>query len=125
MPFGDSTSEAPPYSTAPAEVLRLPGGVEEQDVVAVEEPLEIRINGEPVAVTMRTPGHDEELALGFAFGEGLDPLDASLAPAVCRRQGSSRTTGGSCARGRTWAATTRSTRWSAGPSARASCRSSA
>ena len=42
-----------------------------EDVVAVEEPLEIRVDGEPLAVTMRTPGHDEELALGFLFGEGL------------------------------------------------------
>ncbi len=41
------------------------------DVVAIEEPLEIRVNGRPLAVTMRTPGHDEELALGFLFGEGL------------------------------------------------------
>jgi FdhD protein len=41
------------------------------DHVAIEEPLEIRVNGEPVAVTMRTPGHDEELALGFLHGEGL------------------------------------------------------
>jgi FdhD protein len=42
-----------------------------EDVVAVEEPLEIRIDGRPLAVTMRTPGHDEELALGFLHGEGL------------------------------------------------------
>jgi FdhD protein len=41
------------------------------DVVAVEEPLEIRIDGRSLAVTMRTPGHDEELALGFLYGEGL------------------------------------------------------
>jgi FdhD protein len=41
------------------------------DRVAVEEPLEIRVGGEPLAVTMRTPGHDEELALGFLLGEGL------------------------------------------------------
>src|SRR5690242_20101441 len=41
------------------------------DQVALEEPLEIRVDGEPVAVTMRTPGHDEELALGFLYGEGL------------------------------------------------------
>jgi FdhD protein len=47
-------------------------------VVAVEEPLEIRIGGRPVAVTMRTPGHDEELALGFALSEGLHPVDARL-----------------------------------------------
>jgi FdhD protein len=41
------------------------------DLLAVEEPLEIRVDGEPLAVTMRTPGHDEELALGFLHGEGL------------------------------------------------------
>jgi FdhD protein len=41
------------------------------DQVAVEEPLEIRIDDRPLAVTMRTPGADEELALGFLFGEGL------------------------------------------------------
>jgi FdhD protein len=69
---------APPYSTAPTDVTRLPGGTREPDVVAVEEPLEIRINGEPVAVTMRTPGHDEELALGFCLSEGLAPESAAL-----------------------------------------------
>ena len=42
-----------------------------EDFVAVEEPLEIRVGGRPLAVTMRTPGHDEELALGFLHGEGL------------------------------------------------------
>jgi FdhD protein len=42
-----------------------------EDTVAVEEPLEIRVDDDPLAVTMRTPGHDEELALGFLFGEGL------------------------------------------------------
>src|SRR4051794_9819697 len=41
------------------------------DEVAVEEPLEIRVAGEAVAVTMRTPGHDDELAIGFLPGEGL------------------------------------------------------
>jgi FdhD protein len=41
------------------------------DHVAVEEPLEIRVDGRPLAVTMRTPGHDAELALGFLLGEGL------------------------------------------------------
>jgi FdhD protein len=69
--------KAPPYSTAKVDVVRVPGG-ETQDVVAVEEPLEIRINGSPVAVTMRTPGHDEELALGFALSEGLRPEGARL-----------------------------------------------
>jgi FdhD protein len=71
-------SEAPPYTAAAVDVLRLPHGRTEHDAVAVEEPLEIRIGGEPVAVTMRTPGHDEELALGFCFTEGLAPRDASL-----------------------------------------------
>src|SRR5256714_6100524 len=69
---------APPYSAARVEVARLPGGARGLDAVAVEEPLEIRIGGEPVAVTMRTPGHDEELALGFCLSEGLAPEDASL-----------------------------------------------
>jgi FdhD protein len=41
------------------------------DQVAIEEPLEIRVDGTAVAVTMRTPGDDEELALGFLHGEGL------------------------------------------------------
>jgi FdhD protein len=69
--------KAPPHSTARVDVVRVPEG-ETQDVVAVEEPLEIRINGVPVAVTMRTPGHDEELALGFALSEGLRPERARL-----------------------------------------------
>jgi FdhD protein len=71
-------SEAPPYSAADVDVVRLPGGETERDAVAVEEPLEIRIGGQPVAVTMRTPGHDEELALGFCLTEGLAPRSASL-----------------------------------------------
>jgi FdhD protein len=70
--------ERPPYSAADVDVVRHPGRVTERDVVAVEEPLEIRIGGAPVSVTMRTPGHDEELALGFALGEGLRPVDAAL-----------------------------------------------
>ena len=70
--------EAPPYSAAAVDVVRLPDGKTERDRVAVEEPLEIRIAGTPVAVTMRTPGHDEELALGFCLSEGLRPRGASL-----------------------------------------------
>jgi FdhD protein len=59
-------------------VLRQPGGLEEDDRLAVEEPLELRIGGRSVAVTMRTPGHDEELALGFCLSEGLRPTGARL-----------------------------------------------
>jgi FdhD protein len=70
--------EAPPYSAAAVDVVRLPGGRSERDQVAVEEPLEIRIGGKPVAVTMRTPGHDEELALGFCLSEGLRPHAARM-----------------------------------------------
>jgi FdhD protein len=70
--------EAPPYSAAAVDVVRLPGGTHENDRVAVEEPLEIRIGGRPVAVTMRTPGHDEELALGFCLSEGLQPVRARI-----------------------------------------------
>src|SRR5436309_5377897 len=70
--------EAPPYSAAAVDVVRLPDGRSERDAVAVEEPLEIRIGGRPIAVTMRTPGHDEELALGFCLSEGLQPAGARL-----------------------------------------------
>jgi FdhD protein len=74
--------EAPPHAVTPGSVARVqltrvPGG-ESADVVAVEEPLEIRVGGAAVAVTMRTPGHDEELALGFLVAEGLSPLRASV-----------------------------------------------
>ena len=42
-----------------------------EDYLSAEEPLEIRIGEEPLSVTMRTPGHDVELAAGFLFTEGL------------------------------------------------------
>jgi FdhD protein len=70
--------EAPPYSTRGVRAVRIPGHAVEDDLVAVEEPLEISIGGEPVAVTMRTPGHDEELALGFCLTEGLEPVAARV-----------------------------------------------
>lgn len=41
------------------------------DMLAVEEPLEIRVGGSPLAVTMRTPGHDVELAAGFLVSEAV------------------------------------------------------
>jgi FdhD protein len=52
----------------------------EEDYVAVEEPLEIRVDGTPLAVTMRTPGHDEELAVGFLYTEGLIDGPRSAGP---------------------------------------------
>ena len=50
-----------------------PGGTATavSDDVAVEEPLEIRVAGDPLAITMRTPGSDRELALGFLYAEGV------------------------------------------------------
>ncbi len=59
-----------------------------EDEVVVEEPLEIRISGDTLAITMRTPGHDRELVLGFLFAEGVirGPGDVS-AMAPCGRTG--------------------------------------
>jgi FdhD protein len=61
-------------TTARRRVLRVPvcGDAEHRaDLLAVEEPLEIRVDGEPLTVTMRTPGDDIDLAAGFLFTEGL------------------------------------------------------
>ena len=51
--------------------VRRRGRTLDQDLVVVEEPLEIRLDGKPLVVTMRTPGHDEELAAGFLYAEGV------------------------------------------------------
>jgi FdhD protein len=72
------THAGPAFESARVDIVRVPGGVREADRVAVEEPLEIRVNGGAVAVTMRTPGHDEELALGFCLSEGIRAVSAAL-----------------------------------------------
>ena len=60
--------------TTPVRLLRFADGVragERDDVLAAEEPLEIRVEGRSIAVVMRTPGHDRELAAGFLLTEGV------------------------------------------------------
>ena len=61
--------------------LRLGGAEAEQrsDPVVVEEPLEIRLDDEPIAVTLRTPGDDLELAAGFLFSENVVADPAAIA----------------------------------------------
>lgn len=57
-----------------------------RDDVVIEEPLELRVSGETFAVTMRTPGHDRELALGLLFSEGIiDGTSDVLTLAHCGR----------------------------------------
>ncbi|MEV5540666.1 formate dehydrogenase accessory sulfurtransferase FdhD [Saccharopolyspora shandongensis] len=54
-------------------VLRIRDGVRSQrpDTLTAEEPMEIRVGGRPLTVTMRTPGHDFDLAVGFLVSEGV------------------------------------------------------
>lgn len=80
--------------TSTTTLLRTEAGrqTQQEDCLAVEAPLLIRGNGETLSLTMRTPGEDEELALGFLYGEGVlqhlsDVLhvhggDVTLAPGV-------------------------------------------
>jgi FdhD protein len=61
-------------SCSPTEIVKVRAGEThstQADEVAVEEPLEIRVEGQSVAVVMRTPGNDRELAAGFALTEGI------------------------------------------------------
>src|SRR5688572_30677842 len=76
---------------ASADIIRLRTGaspVSDTDCLAIEEPLEIRVRGAAVAVTMRTPGDDEELAAGFLVTEGILKTRADLIEiAPCRAEG--------------------------------------
>jgi FdhD protein len=79
--------KAPGHRTVEIDALRDAGNARRRDAIAVEEPLEIRLaragspenggTGQPLSITMRTPGHDSELALGFLHGEGIvhEPRD--------------------------------------------------
>lgn len=63
-----------PVQISEAKILRVAVGKrarQKPDTLAVEEPLEIRVCGRSIAVTMRTPGHDAELAAGFLLSEGI------------------------------------------------------
>lgn len=76
-----SASEAEEEGIGAGSVIRrqADGGYEcVTDEVAIEEPLEIRIGQDPLAVTMRTPGNDEELAAGFLLSEGILRTRADL-----------------------------------------------
>ena len=60
-----------PILTVPVQKVSGDSSAPVQDLLAVEEPLEIRLGQKPVSITMRTPGHDFELAAGFLFTEGI------------------------------------------------------
>jgi len=87
------TPAVPDPSLVLRPITRVSGGVFEprEDAVAVEGALEIRVDGRTVSVTLRTPGHDGELALGFLAGEGLiasraQVRDVTVSPASCSDQ---------------------------------------
>jgi FdhD protein len=79
--------KSPAHRDVQIDALRDAGNAQRVDAIAVEEPLEIRLarygdasnggTGQAISITMRTPGHDSELAVGFLHGEGMirDPRD--------------------------------------------------
>ena len=82
---------------APRRVRQKVRGHPRPETLVVEEPLEIRVNGTPITVTMRTPGSDIELAQGFLLTEGVitgrdDVLDGALLRGRGRRRPATHTT---------------------------------
>ncbi len=88
---GPATPSSPAHRSVEIDARRDAGNAHRADAVAVEEPLEIRLlrhgsednggTGRAISITMRTPGNDTELALGFLHGEGIlrgpaDVIDA-------------------------------------------------
>jgi FdhD protein len=73
IPTDDDGAEAVRDEVREHRALKWHGGAtsERSEKLAVEEPLEIRLAGRRFTLTMRTPGHDEELAAGFLFAEGF------------------------------------------------------
>lgn len=65
------SADASPHAIRPVDVVRSGEQGVSSDHVAVEAPIEVRVNGQPFSVIMRTPGTDRELTLGFLFSEGL------------------------------------------------------
>ena len=97
--MGDIESASARQSTRQLSVRRFRGGelgaADDPDLVATEEPFEIRLGyarrdgsraEEPVSVTMRTPGHDEDLAVGFLFTEGIIRARSDVQAVVARGQ---------------------------------------
>ena len=87
------STENPAMAAVHVHKVNTAGGTSEvSDVTACEEPLEIRVEGRSVAVVMRTPGHDEELAAGFLVSEGVvqgprDILEVSQCPSTNNKHG--------------------------------------
>ena len=80
--MGRVTARRPARHVTAADAVRRP------ETLVVEEPLEIRVNGAPLTVTMRTPGSDVELAQGFLLTEGvIGRRDDVLTVRYCRRDG--------------------------------------
>ncbi len=71
--------------TVPIRKFGHAASVEELDLLSVEEPLQIRVGSRSLAITMRTPGHDAELAAGFLFTEGLVRRAQDIADIKCSR----------------------------------------